>query len=203
MEREVFGAGVAPGSPTTPNEVKTLLCWLLDNTGAEMSFAQLHEALATYSLVNYFELVQDLEQLVETGHLIRRLDGETEQFSATQLGRETGQELASTLPLAVREKSLESAKLALRRTRRLREVNALVEKLPDGFKVHLSIPDQGSGLIDLTLFAPTEREAQEMRRRFLNDPVFLYKSVLALFSGRLGVLGELSEEEEELFPVLE
>lgn len=203
MEREVFGAGVAPGSPTTPNEVKTLLCWLLDNTGAEMSFAQLHEALAAHNLVNYFELVQDLEQLVETGHLIRRLDGETEQFSATQLGRETGQELASTLPLAVREKALESAKLALRRTRRLREVNALVEKLPDGFKVHLSIPDQGSGLIDLTLFAPTEREAQEMRRRFLNDPVFLYKSVLALFSGRLGVLGELSEEEEELFPVLE
>ncbi|MFV0400568.1 MAG: DUF4364 family protein [Oscillospiraceae bacterium] len=203
MEREVFGAGVAPGSPTTPNEVKTLLCWLLDNTGAEMSFAQLHEALAAHNLVNYFELVQDLEQLVETGHLIRRLDGETEQFSATQLGRETGQELASTLPLAVREKALESAKLALRRTRRLREVNALVEKLPDGFKVHLSIPDQGSGLIDLTLFAPTEREAQEMRRRFLNDPVVLYKSVLALFSGRLGVLGELSEEEEELFPVLE
>jgi hypothetical protein len=69
----------------------------------------------------------------------------------------------------------------------------------NGSLLELSIPDMGSDLLSLKLFAPTREDRNQIVRRFLNDPVFLYQGVLSLLTGDIRVLGEIAPEENPLF----
>lgn len=200
MKSQVFGAGTIPGSPTTANEVKTLLCLLLAELGKPLTFEQLHEILLEGRMVNYFDLVQNLDQLVESGH-IRRFtqDDTTEAFEIQELGIKTARELYTSLPKSVRDRTLNAGRIVLARQKRLQEVDAEMTETEDGYQVRLAIPDHGSDLLSLQLFLPTRGEAEAVTRRFLNDPIFLYKAILALLQGDKSVLGDLTPTDTPLF----
>lgn len=200
MENEVFKAGVRPGSPTTTDEIKILVCYILTKTGADMSFAQIHEALSEHELVNYFELVSAVDSLENTGHVeVNPHEDETSRFRVTALGKSTADEIDGLLPVSVREKAASSADKLLRRKKREREVEVRIEPSDSGFEVNLAIPDENSKLVSFAVFCPTKDEAELIRRRFLNDPFYIYKGVLALLTGDRDVLGEMFPAKENLF----
>jgi len=199
MQREIFAAGVAPGSPVTLSEVKALVCHMLAETGAQMSFELIHEALREHGLVNYFELIWALSQLCDTGHLRLDADSGVEIYYITDLGRQAAQELSVMLPKAACEKAVASAQRALGRQRRLSEVKADVREENGGYILTMSLPDAGTSLASLEVFAPNRQECERFRIRFLNDPVFIYQSIIALLSGKRNVLGEPLPPGEDLF----
>lgn len=199
MQRDIFAAGVAPGSPNTQSEIKTLLCYLLSHTNTPMTFQQIHKALREDELVNYFELVTAVDSLVESGHFIKD-QGDPEHYIASDLGRETAKTLDTSLPYTVREKALSAADRVVLQKKRLEEVKTNIIELPDGgFNVEMSIPEETLSLISFTVYAPTKQEAEKIEKGFLNDPIFLYQSVMALLLGDLKVLGDLRPSEEKLF----
>ena len=65
-EREAFTAGVRPGGLTTSTEIRLLLCYLVQNTGA-VSQRQLETALMDTQLVNYFEIGSGLDDIRRQG----------------------------------------------------------------------------------------------------------------------------------------
>ena len=65
-EREAFTAGVRPGGLTTSTEIRLLLCYLVQNTGA-VSQHQLEAALMDTQLVNYFEIGSGLDDIRRQG----------------------------------------------------------------------------------------------------------------------------------------
>ena len=201
MQREVFSAGVAPGSPVTLGEVKTLICHMLAEMNTDMSFELIHEALREYGLVNYFELITALSQLCGTGHLIIRCDGDNavDCYQITSLGRDASRELSSGLPVAAREKAVASARRALGRQRRLSEVRVAIREENGGYILAMSLPDGGTNLASFEVFAPNKQECERLRRRFLNDPIYIYQSVVELLAGKKNVIGEPLPVEEELF----
>ena len=69
----------------------------------------------------------------------------------------------------------------------------------DGWQISLTIPDIGSDLLSLSIFMPTRRECEAIRRRFLNDPMLVYKGVFALLTGDTRTVGELVESQQDLF----
>jgi hypothetical protein len=200
MESDIFRAGVAPGSPSTDIEIKMLLCHLLSHLEEPIHFTQLHEALSEHSLVNYFELVQALDDLCQLGQLSVCDEQGTQQYRITSLGREIGAEFERTLPLSMREKALDSTRRVLERHRRLTEVNIKETPCPaGGFLLELSIPDKDGELIGLRVFAPTRQECDLMKKRFLNAPLTIYKGVMALLTGNEQVLGTIFSDERKLF----
>ncbi len=200
MESDIFRAGVAPGSPTTDVEIKMLLCYLLSHLEESISFTQLHEALSEYNLVNYFELVQALDDLCSLGQLSVSTENSLDLYRITPLGKEIGAEFERTLPLATREKALEATRRVMERQRRLTEVDIRETPCRDGgFLLELSIPDKDGELIGLRVFAPTRRECDRMRKRFLNAPLTIYKGVMALLTGDEQVLGTIFSDERKLF----
>ncbi len=46
MANDIFMAGVAPGSPSSEDEVKMLLCFILSGIGQPISFTQLYDAMS-------------------------------------------------------------------------------------------------------------------------------------------------------------
>lgn len=199
MENNIFRAGVRPGGPTSHDEIKMLICYILSKLGQPMNFAQLHEALLENSLVNYFELVQVMDGLVRTGHLALETVDDVDTYSIAELGRQAGEEFANSLPLAVREKAVNAADRLLRQQQRAAEVSVEILPVEGGFQIQLAIPESGGNLISFTLFAPTREECGLLRRRFLNDPMFIYQGVLALLTGDRKTIGEIFPQKEQLF----
>lgn len=201
MERDVFLAGVRPGGLTTSDEIKMLVCYVLSKVPAAMSFAQLHETLAEHELVNYFELVQAIDQLLHSGHIASRQDDAgADWYTSTPLGDDAAVVFKTDLPASARDKAFRTATLIARRHKRESEVKIEVsERESGGFTVEMSIPNGGGDLIAFSLFCPTREECESVRRRFLNDPAYIYKVVVALLTGDEGVLGDLLPEKEKLF----
>ncbi len=75
----------------------------------------------------------------------------------------------------------------LTRIRRERENSVTMEKLPNGYNVICTIHDAEEPLLSLTLRVADEPQAQLIREEFLNDPVLLYRSVLAILTGDAGL----------------
>ncbi len=201
MDQEVFRAGVRPGSPTTADEIKLLLCYILSETGENMSFAQLNSILTEHELVNYFELVAAVDSLLSTGHIQpEEKAGQTgERYCITELGRSTTNTIDTMLPIALRHKAEHAAKRLLKREKREREVEAEITPLKKGFEVRLGLP-RGESLLGLKIYCPTKEEALLVKRRFLNDPAFIYKGAMALLTGDAEVLGKVFPSgEEDLF----
>lgn len=199
IEDHIFKAGVVPGGPTSHDEIKILVCYMLSQTGIEMSFSEIHDALSVHHLVNYFELVQAIDGLLKTTHLTLHEKGKTEYYGLSDLGKQVEREFSHLLPLSIREKSVKAAKRILRRKKREQEVNVEIERVQDGYRMQLSIPEQDGQLVSFSLFLPTLAECERVRKRFLNDPVFIYKAVLALLTGDQEVIGKIFPTEEPLF----
>lgn len=200
MEQEIFRAGVRPGGPTTVDEIKILICYMLSKTGSAMSFEQIHDALSGQELVNYFDLVSAVDALERTGNIkASPQDSGGELYSVTESGEKAAETVTGMLPPSVRDKAVESARALFLRERRLRELTAEITKSGEGFEIRLAIPGEGSGLVSFTLFCPTMEEAMLVRKRFLNDPVYIYKGVTALLTGDKDILGDMFPTKNELF----
>ena len=185
LDLNAFTAGVEPGGLTHGYEIKILVCYLLEQIGTGMTFTQISDALLHRSLVNYFELANALSDLAESGHLTcEDCAGRQEDtiYRLTDLGRQTAITFSGTLPASVREKAVN---------------HASIRKTEDGYIVDMTICDIGSDLLSLSLFMPTEQEADQVRQHFLSDPLLTYKGVLALLTGDLQTVGQLIPTKDE------
>lgn len=202
MDLNAFTAGVEPGGLTHGYEIKILVCYLLSQLNCGMTFSQINDALLHRGLVNYFELASAMSELVESGHLSSRdcADSRDEAiYDLTDLGLETARTFGSTLPAAVKEKAVKSARHQIIR-RKIEASNlAVIRKEDDGYMVDLTITDIGSDLLKISLFMPTEQEAKLVQQHFLSDPLLTYKGVLALLTGDLQTVGELIPTNEDDF----
>lgn len=195
----VFTAGVAPGAPKTDFEIKFLICYLLYRAGEPVAFSQLSAIFQQTEMVNYFEFSALISEMLAQGHIRETAEGSM-TYKLTEHGVRTAQSFYKAVPLSVRDRCETALRRQLKLGRRIEENNVKIDRTPDGYKIELEIPDIGTPLMGLTLSLPTYEHCEKVRRRFLNDPLHLYKGILALATGDLESVGELSESgEEDLF----
>lgn len=140
-----------------------------------------------------------MDSLENTGHIKAESGDGGACYTVTELGRSTSGTINTLLSVSVRDRAVSSAEKLLRREKREREVKASISPADSGYEVRLAIPDECSNLVSFTVFCPTKEEAELMRRRFLNDPFYIYKGVLALLTGDKDILGEIFPAKESLF----
>lgn len=196
MEYQAFTQGVRPGSVTTSHEVIILICYMVSKSPQPVSLEQLGRALLREELVNYFEFSSVSEYLVKDGHLIANDQG---LYTVSKLGATTASTFESDLPTAVRERAMASLERILKLLRRQEENRVEIEKTPDGYRLSMTITDIGTDLLSLTMFMPTKEECETLRKRFLNDPLTIYKGIFALLTGDMETVGELIPSGDDLF----
>lgn len=185
--------GIQPGGLTNDFEVKILICFLLDSLkknspGAALSdgeqpglsFDELNEIFQETGLVNYFEFAESMSELEKTEHIRRQMtpDGEKEIFVITEVGSITAQTFQKTLPLTVREKTLETARHLTEVQKCMDEVDVNYHPVSDGYILQLTIRDIGSDLLNLNVFLPTEEECILVKENIQNDPAEVYSRIL-------------------------
>ena len=199
MESQAFTEGVRRGSVTTSHEIIILICYILATVNRPVTFDQLNIALQKQQLINYFEFASTIEYLRRSGHIQGEKQDKTEYFYLTDLGRSTAQTFELSLPAAVKERGVQALENVLRLIRRQQENRVDIEQKKDGYVVTLTIPDRGSDLLSLSIFMPTQKDCEEIRKRFLNDPMLVYKGVFALLTGDMNTVGELLPSGPNLF----
>ncbi len=181
MSFNAFVGGVRPGGLTNDFEVKILICFLLNSIEQEMTFDELNEIFQNTGLVNYFEFAESVSDLERTSHLRRQQteDGR-EVLSITEVGRVTARTFEKTLPLSVREKTLEEARKLTQIHRCMDRVEINYHPVSDGYILELVLRDIGSDLLGMKGFLPTEEECLRVRQTIEDDPAALYSGLLEL-----------------------
>lgn len=193
---EGFRAGVEPGGLTTDYEIKILICHVLKHIERPMPVSALIELFVGEGIGNYFEAASAAAALVKSGHIaIGGCEGE-KCYTLTGLGESAAGTFEKTLPLSVREKAVDAANRYFIRRERRAHNKAEVQKADDGYLLTLTITDVGSDLLKLTILLPDEETCGRIRERFLDDPIVVYKGVVASLTGSFENVGALLDDAE-------
>lgn len=178
-DSDAFTAGVDFGGLRSRQEIKVLICFLLESLEKPLSKGQMNEIMQEHGLANYFEVNQALDELIESGTAEVL---EQDMLTLTEKGREATPELENNLPKTVREKALNCAVKLQTLARRRRENKIEVEKYEQGYHVTFSIFDKDDILMRLTVYAADISQVETIKQGFLKDPVSLYSGIIAALS---------------------
>ncbi|MBE6898495.1 MAG: DUF4364 family protein [Ruminococcaceae bacterium] len=196
MNFNAFVGGIEPGGLTNDFEVKILICFLLKKIEQPLSFDQVNEILQKTGFVNYFEFVEAVSELQKTEHVLLTTDENGQEvFQLSEIGEAMAQTFHHTLPLTVREKTVESARELIQMQKQLEETEVRYHAVDDGYILTMKLKDIGSDLMDLSVFVPSEDECVEIRERIYADPLLLYKTLLAVMMGDYQEGKQLFEEK--------
>lgn len=158
-------------------DLKLLVLYIMDRAAGPITFLQLFELALCDAGVDYFSLSQAVDHMVATGQLTR----EEDRYAITEKGRRNSQICEGSLPRSVRlhcDKNLIRVNEALRRES---QVRAQIMDREDGtVNLCLTLEDNSSPLLHLTLFSPSREQAERWGRAFQADPSALYLNIIKL-----------------------
>jgi hypothetical protein len=182
MANDVFFAGVEPGGLYTAQEIKILLCYLLDTVGEPLPLQMVTDVLAGRGIANFFEVSAAVDELLRRGHIEENAEGE---LTVTELGHQTAQTLVGMVPITLRERSVQAALQLLTRRRREQENSVVIQPLDRGHRVTCSVNEGDRSIMSFSLVVGDELQAQMVKERFLDDPVTLYRGLIAILTGNV------------------
>ena len=162
MANGAFTGGVKPGGLTSTTEVRNLLCYVIRRV-SPLSREALENALVGEELVNYFELVGCLDDLIERGLVTEQND----MYAITPSGEAVADTLYRDLPRTVRESAIRAV-MQIRSWRHRAASNRAVVQEQDGqFSVVCSIADMGSDVFRMELAMPDKLTAEMIKNNFI------------------------------------
>ncbi len=179
---DAFTEGVTLGGLRTKNEIRVLLCYLLNNITTELSKSGLNEIIQSLQLVNFFETNSALASLRESGLVnVTEHDGD-EFYTLNEAGREYADRLETDLPINIRENVVRAAMAMAAREKLRGAADARIRKLERGYHVILTIRDKDAVMMQATLYAADALQAEAVSERFLAAPERLYAGVIDLLT---------------------
>ena len=177
---DAFTAGVEPGGLNNSQEIRILLCYMLDTVAAPLRRDDVTDIIIGYGMANYFDTEDAIEDLIRQQHL-RYDDG---LIATTATGAQIGQSLGVRVPYTLRQRSVAAA-LQLLRRRDIEQDNKVdIRKLEEGgYAVTCTVQDCGKDLLSVTLRVSDQWQADQIKEHFLNDPSLLFRGNLAILTG--------------------
>lgn len=179
---DAFTEGIVLGGLRTKNEIRVLLCYLLNNISTELSKTGLNEVIQSLQLVNFFETNSALASLRESGLIsVSEHDGD-EYYTLNEAGREYAERLDTDLPINVRESVVKAAMAMAAREKLRGAADAQIKKLERGYHVILTVRDKDEVMMRTTLYAADAMQAEVVSESFLAAPEKLYSGLIDLLT---------------------
>ena len=160
-------------------DIKILVLFILKHLPAPVDGPMLLELTMCDNAINYFDYMECLYELQETGHIIER----DHRYEITDLGRETLVETESDLPFTIRRKAGASAQRAAKILSREAMIQTGHERRTDGSAdVLLALSDENGQLMKLEIHAGSEEQAKQMEQRFRKNAEALYLRITGILT---------------------
>lgn len=181
-------AGVCPDGLKDSLGIKLLICYLINTIDEPLTQNDITEIIFQRSLANYFETCAAFEDLFENGFILKADD--TDILSLTVLGREAADNFYLDIPLSVREKAVDAINKRISRARHEKETCVTITETDDGCQLKCTLLGDNSELMSINLYLPDEKYALKAKERFIDDPEYIYRTVLAYLTNESSLAPE-------------
>lgn len=183
MEFDAFDEGIALGGLRNRDDIKLMICYLLNKVNKPITKSDLIDAFSENSIANYFEISQAITDLLSNATIDYNVDGEDEILLSTEKSNEIASDLGGDLPLTVREKALNSAIRLMTVRESEKENDVRIESVADGgYNVYLTLKNGEDELMNLKIYTPNSSQAELLKRNYLEDPIKLYSSIVSILT---------------------
>ncbi|MBO5312746.1 MAG: DUF4364 family protein [Clostridia bacterium] len=168
-------------------QIKIFILYLMDRIGYPLTLNEVSSILYQENIVSYFDCGDCFTELVDASHIIDsgEVNGDGEKaYIVSDTGRKIATELNDQISSWIKEVSYRSAIRNLSFVKRGAKTECNKELLPNGkYSVHCEIVEQGRKVLDVTVEADTEKEADKILYNFPRKPEIVFRGLLALLSG--------------------
>ncbi len=160
-------------------DIKVLILFILKRLPAPVSQNLLTELTLIDNATNYFDYIECLSELEESGHILHTED----KYTITPKGVRNGAEMEDRVPYTVRTKALAGIERASKILERESLIRTSREEKPEGgFSVSLSLSDRFGELLHVDILAANQEQAGDMERRFRKNAESLYLRIASLLT---------------------
>jgi len=179
---------------TDKNDIKIFLLYLMDCLGYPLDYSTVSEIVILDGVVNYFDFAECFNELLDAGHILKKPEKDKkgdDVFFVSETGKIVARELQDRIARFIRDEGLKSALRYLSFEKRGAEVEANYE--PDEhetgkYMVHFIITEKKKELLNVTLRAESDHQAQKMVFNFKKRPEAIYRGMVSLLSGEVDYL---------------
>ena len=159
--------------------IKCLILFILKRLPAPVGRDMLTELTLIDNATNYFDYIECLTELERSGLIM--VSNET--YRITPVGIRDAEEMEDRVPYTVRMKALAGTERAAKILERESLIKTKHTDMPEGgFKVILSISDGLGEMLKMEVLAGSEKQAEEMERRFRKNAESIYIRITSLLT---------------------
>jgi len=160
-------------------DIKVLILFILKRLPGPVNQPMLTELTLIDNATNYFDYIECLTELENTGHIILA-DG---KYSITPKGLRDGTEMEDRIAYTVRMK----AEAGIERASKILAREALIgtshmTKPEGGISVSLSLADGLGEMLHIDILAGSEEQAKDMENRFRRNAESLYLRIASILT---------------------
>ncbi|MGN0595272.1 MAG: DUF4364 family protein [Hominimerdicola sp.] len=175
-------------------QVQILLAYFLNQINQLCTPNQLTEIATGEGVVNYFIYTEAISAMLKNGTIIiTEIDG-TEYYQLTEKGVEGAESFKKQVPKSFRDKIYAAGLRLFAKLKNERDITFDIKKQEKGYQVHCRCCDNDLVLMDITLFAPDEEQANYIRGKIRMNPTDFYCKVVDYIIDNEEYVPSISEE---------
>lgn len=172
MFSDAMSAGVNPGGLQSRTEIRVLICYVLQYSSAPLPLDKLKERLHFEGIANYFETSYAISDLEESGNIgVAYEEKGLKYYIAVGDAKNIADALGSSVPLTIRERTMDIAEQIINRQKNERENKVEIKSIENGVYVTCSVLDGDRDLVSVKLLVPDTDIAETVKENFLNNPM--------------------------------
>lgn len=175
LQFDAFTAGIEDGGLRSSTSIEILSCYILANCSEKITAKNIVDALVEGKIANYFEISNAISKMIKLGHF---LEDENGFLDITDDCRYSVEIVENDLPITIREKAVELVRKTVRHEINKKENKAEVTKEGNRYKVTMHVSDKNSDFMVLSLFVPTQAQAEVIRDKFQTHPAEIYENLI-------------------------
>ncbi|MGN0521736.1 MAG: DUF4364 family protein [Eubacterium sp.] len=175
LQFDAFTAGIEEGGLRSSSSIEIIACYILANCSEKITAKNIVDSLVEGKIANYFEISNAVAKMIKKGHFIEDKDGYLE---ITDDCRYSVDLVENDLPITIREKSVELVRKTVKQEIYKKENRVDIEKQDKGFKITMRVSDKDCDFMVLSLYVPTEAQAQVIKEKFHKHPAEVYETLM-------------------------
>ncbi len=161
-------------------ETKLVILYSLHNLKMSPNYATLSQVVSSSADVQYFELQEYLEALLEMGSVKESVVSGENIYSITTLGEETCEYFSKRIPASVREKVENAAKLVNNDKSDQNKIYADYIPINENeYKVVCGIKEENVKLLDFEMYAGSKERAKKICAYFKDHTNEFYMNIVS------------------------
>ena len=159
-------------------EVQILLAYFLNQINQLCTPNQLTEIATGEGVVNYFVYTEAISRMLANQTLeLAEIEGGS-YYRLTEKGKEGAQKFKKLVPKSFRDKMYAAGLRLFAKLKNERDVTFEITPAEKGYNVHCRCCDNELTLMDITLYAPDEEQANYIKSKILMNPTDFYCKVV-------------------------